>query len=164
MSGKEQNPHLLTNESKDCDLVSLFSLGCGLAKLQPCACRGDEPQPHPRASQQPSCAEPGTIHTADHLPELWGQKNQSKRQQVPPDNHKAPPTPRWAKGSQRQVKSRARAVAEPTQVHLPGVCAFTPPKHSHLPKETAIFINTLNCSQVITFRKFSCCQMIIYRK
>lgn len=56
MSGKEQNPHLLTSESKDCDLVSLSSLGCGLAKLPPCACRGDEPQPHHRAPQQLSPA------------------------------------------------------------------------------------------------------------
>lgn len=68
MSGKKQNPYLLTSESKGCDLVSLFPLGCGLAKLPPCACRGDEPQPHLRVSQQPSCAEPGIIHAADHLP------------------------------------------------------------------------------------------------
>lgn len=56
MSGKGQNPHLLTSESKDSDLVSLFSLGCGLAKLPPCACRGDEPQPHPNSQAMQSPA------------------------------------------------------------------------------------------------------------
>lgn len=40
--------HLMTSESKACDLVSPFSLGCGLAKSPPCTWRGDEPQPHRR--------------------------------------------------------------------------------------------------------------------
>lgn len=51
MSGVEQKTHLITSESKACDLISPFSLRCGLAKLLPCPCRGDEPQLTPQDLQ-----------------------------------------------------------------------------------------------------------------
>lgn len=42
----EEKPHLITGEREACDLICPYSRGHGLAKLPPCACRGDEPQQH----------------------------------------------------------------------------------------------------------------------
>lgn len=161
MSGKEQNPHLLTSESKDCDLVSLFSLGCGLAKLSPCVCRGDEPQPHHRASQELSCADPGPICTAHHLPELWGQKTSIQEAEVTPEKHRAPAKP--PSGLKHSEESRGKSkVEQGLWQSLPRFTCpvFVPPplpSTATLPKETAVSMNVLNCRQVIAFRMFSCC-------
>lgn len=67
MSGVEQNPLLIINESKACNLVSPFSVGCGLSKLPPLACGGDEPQPQCRTSKQPGCTERGIICAAGKM-------------------------------------------------------------------------------------------------
>lgn len=94
MSEVEQKAHLITSESESCDLVSPYSRGHGLAKLPPCACRGDEPQQQCRTCKQPSWA--GICCAAEDMPYLWGQNKINPRSSIR-ETQGLPQTPLWVK-------------------------------------------------------------------